>query len=426
MHTENVQEDYKRALLTTFFIQKRIIFATAIVIFTASVLVSFFWPRTYASYGSIFVKGEKAEKTPGALEKEEIRSHDITREDLNSESEILISADVIKNTISQLKSQKLYKQSRPSLMSLVYKLINKAAASDAASNSEIYQIKKCLSTEIVPTTNVIKITMTDHDPKYAVLFLNTLMEQFMKYRAQLYTTEETKLFFSQQVTDARQGLEEREDKLLSLYKKGETILPAKEIENNLFMKKDLEQDLYYLKQSAMEKTRLLKYIEKALKNKEVNYFSFIEGNESITNLSKSLQDLVAEGGPIVAKYKKDTETYHLFNDQVNAMYNALRKEVEGYALNIRRQLDTINDKIDAAESRIDKINAQNVKFQELLVMSERIKRDIDLYKASYDIFSKRNEESRILSSPTGGNLQITILSKAFPSSGQIFPIPSLL
>lgn len=429
MKTEGLVEDYKRALLTTFFIQKRIIYFATAVIFTASVLVSFLWPKTYASYGSIFIKGERTEKNPHAIEKEEVRTHDLTKEDLNSESEILTSSEVIRNAISQMKANKNYKGGGMSIKSLVLKMLNLSKTADkdkGITDSEVQSIKKSITTEIVPTTNVIKITLNGNDPKYVVLLLDTLMNEFLKYRSQLYNTADTRSFYAQQVTDSKKGLESKEDLLLKLFKENETVLPAKDIDNNLFAIRDLEQDLYYLKQTAAEKTRLIQYIENALKDKEVNSFAFLEGNEAISNLSKSLQDMMTDGAPIVTKYTKESEKYRIYSEQVNVVYNSLKKEVEGYVSNIRRQLDTINDKIDNDERRLDKIKAQNLRLQELMVSTERIKRDLELDKATYDIFSKRNKEALISSSTVGGNLQISILSKAFPSSGPIFPIPGVL
>ncbi|MBF0517526.1 MAG: hypothetical protein HQK97_10505, partial [Nitrospirae bacterium] len=166
-----------------------------------------------------------------------------------------------------------------------------------------------------------------------------------------------------------------------------------------------------------EKKHLIEYIEKSLQGKELSYFSFIEGNEAITNLSKALQELVADGGPIVTRYSADSDKVKLFNEQVSNMSKALRKEVEDYVSNQKRQLETISEKIDSVEKRIDKIQTQDVKLQELLIASERIKRDIDIAKNSYDIFSKRGEESRISSSSEAGNFLISIMGKAFPSGG---------
>ncbi|MBF0552995.1 MAG: SH3 domain-containing protein [Nitrospirae bacterium] len=428
MRAESMVEDYKRALLTTFFVQKRIIYLATAVIFLSAVLVSFLWPKTYAAYGSILVKGKKSDKSPNAIEKEEIRPNPVSKEDLNSESEILVSPDVIRSTIVQMRDKNQYKQSR-SIVSTVIALLKSAKGTGkekAIQESEIYKIKKSITTEIIPSTNVIKITLNDNDPQYAVLLLDTLMSQFLVYRSQIYNPEAARTFFIDQVTDSRKSIEGKEDQLLDLSKEGIGVMPVKEIENNLSLKKDLEQDLHYLKQNAMEKKRMIEYIDNALKSKEINYFSFIEGNEAITNLSKNLQELVADGGPIVTRYNKDTEKVNLFNEQVNNMYNSLKREVQGYVNNIKRQLETINDKIDSVERRIDKIQAEDVKLEKTLIDQERLKRDIDIYKVSYDIFSKRKEESSVSSSAAAGNFLISIMGKAFPSSGPIFPIPGLL
>ncbi len=428
MKTNAVIEDYKRELLTTFFVQKRIIYFVAAAIFIASILVSFLWPKTYAAYGSILVKGKKAEKSPDAIEKEEIKPFPVTKEDLNSESEILTSPDVIRNTLIFLKENNLKNNAASKRFSFLalFKIKKKTTGNITIEESEIYKIKKRITTEIVPITNVIKITVQDRDSKYAVLFLDTLMEQFLKYRMQLYNSAESKSFFKQQVTESKKSIEDKEDELMKLYKEGDGVMPAKEIENNLLIKKDLEQDLYHFKQSAIEKAQIIQQINNALQSREISFFSFLDGNESITGLSKSLQALVAERNTILSKYSKESEKAQYIDEQVTATYNALKKEISDYNNNIKRQLETINEKIDSVEQRIEKIQTQNMKLQELTIATERVKRDIEIYKLSYDIFSKRKEESRITSSSEAGTFLISIMGKAFPSSGPIFPIPMLL
>ncbi|MCC6347286.1 MAG: hypothetical protein IT388_08895, partial [Nitrospirales bacterium] len=51
MKPEHYKEDYKKELITVMFAQKRIIIATVLVIFGCSLLIAFFWPRSYAAYG---------------------------------------------------------------------------------------------------------------------------------------------------------------------------------------------------------------------------------------------------------------------------------------------------------------------------------------------------------------------------------------
>ncbi|MBF0517527.1 MAG: hypothetical protein HQK97_10510, partial [Nitrospirae bacterium] len=250
MKSEGMIEDYKRVLLTTFFVQKRIIYFAAAVIFISAVLVSFLWPKTYAAYGSILVKGKKSDKSPGAIEKEEIRPFPVSKEDLNSESEILVSPDVIRSTILQMREKNQYKHSHSLLGSLasLFKTSKGADQDKTVAEGEIYAIKKSVATEIIPSTNVIKITLTDHNPQYAVLLLDTLMDQYLQYRTQIYNPAGANKFFLHQVTDSRASIEGKEDELLKIMKDAEVAMPAKEIENNLGMKKDLEQDLHYLKQ----------------------------------------------------------------------------------------------------------------------------------------------------------------------------------
>jgi len=72
------------------------------------------------------------------------------------------------------------------------------------------------------------------------------------------------------------------------------------------------------------------------------------------------------------------------------------------------------------EREIDDINRHNVSLQKQIIDTNRIERDANLYKFSYDTFSKRREESVAV---TAKNMpsNVSILSEAFPSDGPVFP-----
>ena len=115
-------ENYLRELYFIFFRQKTLIIWTAGIIFTLALLISFFWPATYAAEGHVLVRGKKVEKSPEVIEQEYNRAERVSKEDLvseerqtntaifmigkHNESYIITSGNPIKNDhIDSLKSR---------------------------------------------------------------------------------------------------------------------------------------------------------------------------------------------------------------------------------------------------------------------------------------------------------------------------------
>ena len=101
------------------------------------------------------------------------------KEDLLSEVRIIVSPNVIKKTIAELK--KTGKVSFEDNKDLV---------------KEIYSIQNKLDTEIIPVSNIIELTYYDNDPQKAVVLLSELMNQYIDFRLRVYNPVESDSFFS--------------------------------------------------------------------------------------------------------------------------------------------------------------------------------------------------------------------------------------
>ncbi|MCI4624828.1 MAG: GumC family protein [Candidatus Magnetoovum sp. WYHC-5] len=434
------EPNYKREIFTILFAHKKVICYSMLFIFVCSVGIALLWPPTYSAFGSLLIKGKKLEKSPEALEKAEVRNLPIEKEDLYSEAEILTSPDVIQKTINYLKANNLYKKEevgkysfdvlKEKLSKLVGQLIPSYSAKDTAMNGglyrEIYAIKSNIKTEILPSSNVIQITLFNKDHRYAVILLETLMDQYLKYRSELYNPLSTKSFYSVQVDDYRNGIDEKEKELLAIVEENQAVNPEKEIENNLVLKKTLQEQLNIVEYRAIEKSQNLALLDKTLASKKIEYFSFISNNAAILGLGKSLQTLVVEQKKILSKYLPESEQGVVAEKQIKDTYDALKNEVISYRNSLDNDLKIINEKLKKIKREIADIDAQNIKLHKQFIAEERIKRDIDVYKMSYETFFVRREEARITTSTDAANFFVSIIKKAFPSNGPVFPKPILV
>ncbi|MBZ0155182.1 MAG: GumC family protein [Alphaproteobacteria bacterium] len=419
-------EDYKKELITILFAQKRIIAATTLVIFGCSLLIAFFWPPTYAAYGSVLVKVKKPMKSPEELERAQVSPSIVTKEDLTSEVEILTSHDVIKRTVSHLREKNIRLADEGTFSPLrllggfVTAVRHYFSDSPAGlSGKEVYRIKESLKTEVIPLSNIIEVTYYHSDPRYAVTFLNALLDQYVAYRMRVYYPEETREFFIEQAGGLSEQLEKKRRDWIEIIEKNRISDPLKEIENNLHVRKDLEGQLATLENAAIEKKVSIEYLNQALEKKGIQFFSFID-RIAISNLSASLQRLYSEYGGVLRTYKPSSDKARPVEKQLLEDLSVLRAEVQAYRDSLARELDGLNQKIVRTRTNIREITDRNVELQKQNINTQKIALEMELLKLSYETFAKRKEEA--VSGASGpSSSYLSILSRAFPSNGPIFP-----
>lgn len=412
-------ENYIRELYFILFRQWKIIIGTTILFFVIAFLIAFLWPPTYSASGSVLLKGRKMEKSPEAIERLELRPSGLRREDLQSEVEIMISPDVIERTVKYLQGKNLYRKD--------IKVIN-----------EVYSIQKNLSTKIIPISNIIEITFLSKNRTDAVNVLNTLMEQYINSRLQIYSPSEAEKFYSEQADMFRDELYKKEKDMVGIIEGSMVADPQKEIDSNLLLKQALEQQLSFVKNEAIDRRLTiqhldnavkekdpqmfsLKYLDNALKGKDFHLFSFIE-TLPFVNFNSKLQELYIERGKVLRSYNENSDKVKLIDKQIRETISRLKSEVNAYKENQVKLLRIAEDKIRNIEDKLEKITARNVELKKALVDIQRVEREVKLSESSYDAFAKRREESKADRAGTATTLAtISVVSRAFPSEGPVFP-----
>ncbi|MCP3927697.1 MAG: hypothetical protein GY705_01185 [Bacteroidetes bacterium] len=422
MKTENIT----REVLNIIFAKKQIIIATTIVIFCFSIYVAFFGRQIFSASASILVREKGVAKNPAALEeiKQQIERFKLSKEDLSSEIETLTSFEVIERTTKQLESQNYFSNSDESGQKSEGKI--KEAVSSAKndqtisqSHKRVYDIKSNLSTSVIPASNVIEIKLKGSDPQKTVLVLNTLLDQYLLYHADIHNPAKQE-FFSDHAEKFRQGMEEKNKELLELVEQKRVSEPKKEMENNLNLKFELEKELYSLQNEIIDKNILIENVEKALEKEGVQFYLFLE-KFPLGTLSKKLQDLFIERGNLLRKYSEKNVNITLIDRQIDTVFAKLKEEVSLFMQTIENQVDTIEVKISLIEKRLNSIAEENIQLQKLIVDLNRVNKEMKMFEISYETFSRRREETRIISSSDSSLLAVSVISRAFPSNGPIFP-----
>lgn len=404
-------EDYKREFVSILFAQKHLIFWTAFVIFAGAVLIAFYWPATYSATGAVLVKSKQPVKSTAALEdKVPRRFVELSKEDLASEAELLMSPEVVSNTVKYL--------------GVKYPAYAESSGNGEVPSEAVYRILRNLKTEVVPLSNVISLLYYGAEPKEAVDTLNILMEQYIIQRGRIYNPGRSGKFFSDQAGRFRNNLEEKEGELLQLIEDTGVSDPEKELNNNIALKQAMEKDLSLLGNQYLDTKAKLDHLQQALASEDIQYFSYID-SFVIVELGKRLTQLYLERGRLLRNYLPDSEAVRTVTLQIDDTYATLKSEASSYMNSISTQLAALEEKIRNAETAIARYDQRNIELRKQIIEATGILRDAKLANFSYETYAKRAEEELIDSSlnASGITTSVSILNHAFPSDGPVFPKP---
>ncbi len=404
--------DYLREFVTIVCARKGIIGASTVVIFAAALLVAFLWPPSYAVTGSILVKAKKLEKSPEALEKTQFRLFRLTKEDLTSETELILAPDLLRATILAVAAEGRYYPG--------------VADDDEALTRAVSEAAKKLDIEVLPNSNIIRLTLVDRDRAFAETFMRHHLEEYVRYRNEVYSPARVTTFFEQQAQRFTRELKAKEEELGQLAHQTGATDPSQEISNNLLLQKDLELQLTQARTQARHLERQLAQVRAALAKEDQQLFSFIE-NPAINALSVKLQDLVIARQKKLGVYLPQTTTIRAYDEQVRLALATLRREVQTYADDLAVRLEIARGLASDLERQVNELRQRNLALNDTRIRMTQLQRDIGILKQSYEIFVKRWEEAKINTTSTVDSLfSISILGEPFCSGTPVFPNKRLL
>ncbi len=399
-------EDYMREFVQICFAQKKTIIWTTILFTLAAVAIYYLYPKTYAADGSILVRSNQLVTDRSTLESVQSRVQEITTAELTTENEMLLSPDVIENTIKRMAEQNLY--------------FTNADTEGDMLKQRVGEIQGSLVTEILPSTKVIKVQLKDGKPERAVKILENHFMEYIAFTSGVSNPSEAKTFFGDTAEGFDTELQAKEDELVKLAKEGNTANPVSEIESNLQIKRNLEQQLDVVRNQWIEKDLFVKHLREVLASPEVQFYSFIE-NQAIQLLGEKVQTLVLERGQMLRIYSEGSEKVKRVDEHIEIAYAALKSEVVDYLANQETQLDILRDQIESLEVRLEEINKRNLELQETVIANQRVQREADLLKLSYDTFARRREEARVSGGGNNPLVSVSVLSRPFYAGSPVFP-----
>lgn len=438
-------ENYLKIIIMMFFANARLILISMVFFGIVSILIVILAPPVYHITGSVIVKAKKI-SAPAESAQERTTNRSLmpaTIEDVHLETKVVSNPELVKTSISQLIQEgvsfdSLLQNWNP-LSGLILHFFKKnrdeTSAPVSVADSATQVIIDKLKTVIVPGANLISVEMNTKDPVLGARILNTIFDNYLQFRLQIFTDPSALDLFADQAKNYKVALEDLEKKKLAILQKYRISDAKHEIVNQLNLLEIQKKELYQLEDGQLRLQREVEYLQdlisKYLRDPSNMYQPFPHdfGDEKIKNFSQQLDALLFNYYDALNIYQSDTEKIKLLESQIRKLWYKMINLVQ---TNVRRQSDEIETSkqiIAGKKSTIEQLIHRNQVISEGGFELTRIETEIALNRDNYEAFLRKFEEARIeQTSEVTQKSNVQILSRAAVPGTPIFPkrIPVLI
>jgi len=451
----NPKENYLHEFFRIFFanrqLVKRIFFAFAVI----ALLLPLVLRQSFDIGAEVIVQSKKLSQsdTNTALAQETDKFIPPSLADMETESNILRSPTLIRQTISQLRSEDKYTVEPGMLDRWVFGPLHAhvidpmrtalglkvASAGDSQLDAMTEQAVKNLKVDTLPGSNVISVNYSFADPAQGTAFVARLLDNYLKNRQDLQSNELPESFYEQKKLQYQTRLDDLESKRLALLEANGSSDPKEEITFRLNAINTEEQALNLYRDRLLQSQRWLDYLKTALasaSSAKMNDYSFpftftttvdnvaFEDRE-IKQLGEQLTTQVSRYGNDVAIFQPNSEPMQLQRDQITRTRQQFLKVVANRISEREKDLTVVQEVIGQKTARIADLKGRIHQLQETQSKARQLDTEIDALHKAFFTYTQRYEESR-------GQGQLDnlsnarILSAPYQPTEAAFPRPGLI
>ncbi|MBU0993305.1 MAG: hypothetical protein KJ737_12495 [Proteobacteria bacterium] len=438
-----------RQLSIIFFANKRLIFFTTSVLSILTLVVAFFYPPVYNIEGSILIKSKKVQVPFESSNETKVTRVILppTKEDVILETRVITNLDLIETSITDLieRGELVINESFSPIDYIKNKIIKpvKQRLFHSVEARELTEVEKMaldisenLNINIVPGSNIIDVLLQSNDADQGTLILNSMFDNYLLFRLDLFTSKGTNDFFLEQMNIYKDKLDEFEQQKLNLLDELKVVDVDNDVMININLVDSITKEMDKLDDEYIEKGRAVQYLDillmRFLKN-DVNIyqpFPYKFENQDIREFNEQLNVLRFDYLKKTKIYKKDTPTIRILEDQIKKLSEKQLFLIKSTIREKKYELETIKGSIENKQNKLDLLLVEIKKAKAVDSKLNRLLYDIKLYQDNYKIFFSKYEESRIeQKSQITQMSNVQILSKAgvpdkpyFPRKPLVIPI----
>ncbi|MCY1399821.1 polysaccharide chain length determinant protein, PEP-CTERM locus subfamily [compost metagenome] len=381
--------------------------------------------------------------------------------DMETESSILHSPTLIRQTVSQMRDEGYFAETPGMLQRLVFDplrayvinplrehLINPIRDAlglevdpvrDTVLDSLTAQAVKDLEVATIPGSNVVSITYSSADPAQGTVFVQRLLDNYLTHRRVLQNTDLPESFYEQKKSQYQTRLDGLEGTRLGLLESIKSSSPTEEITFRLNAINVEEQALNQFRDRLLQNQRWVEYLKASLAATKAGRvddtfpFTFSTNIDNVAQEDREIRQLGEQLTNQVARYQNDlaifqpgSEPMLVQREQIQRARQQFLKVVDNRIRERTNELAIIGSVIDQKSKRI---NEYHNRIRELQLTQSKLRQvdtEIEALHKAFFTYTQRYEESRGADLLNNDLSNARILSAPFEPTEASFPKPLLI
>ena len=362
-----------------------------------------------------------------------------TKEDVNTEIELIQSDSVLEETVRSFEDEKLRLSEKKRIfdkitdfigdaIDFILVLINLKDKVLTPLEAQVSLLKNSLEIEALFSSNIIFVSLEAQDPERATTVLNRLLQIYIKHHNAVFSIDEGQKFYNDQTMNYKIKLEDAERELKEFKKNMNIVDIDKQNLANITLLAELTKELHLLEIVYDEAKSRIELLTNAFSNNnELLITKEMRIIPAIFELEKGMVPLFIKRSEINKNFTKTSREYQEINGQIKMIENDIRNVVLRAIKTDELELASLGMKKRSLQEKIMQLKAIANKLQENEHRLQELKRNIGLHKNNYILYSSKTEDSRVYSEQRNRDLaNVTIADHPRASSNPVWPNKMLL
>ena len=457
-------ENYLHEFMRIFFSNSRLIkrFFLAFVVLTLLLAISL--KQSFDITAEVIVQSKKLSQTDStsSLSAETDKFIPTSLVDMETESNILRSSSLTRQTLIELSSEGLFEQSDSLFKKTIINPIKKFIISplknyiinpikkiigldtdpirDTRLDELLQKTLKDLKVETLPGSNIILITFSSADPAQGTIFVDRLLRNYLKNRQDLQSNELPQVFYEQKKLHYKDRIDDLESSRLSILEEAKTSDPTEEITFRLNAINTEEQSLNIYYDRLLESKQWLNYLKENLslakKSSNANFtfpFTFKQTIGNIAYEDREMKDIGEKLAEQISRlhnaslaFTSDSLPIKQQRKQLGVTHQQFLTLVSNRVTERTKEQDIIQSTIEQKTARIEEYKARVKSLQEIQSKLRQFDTEIDALHKAFFAYTQRYEESLGQNIIDGALSNARILSKPYEPADAAFPKPMVI
>ncbi|EMG37778.1 hypothetical protein PCS_01428 [Desulfocurvibacter africanus PCS] len=437
----NKSEDYLRQFFIILFAHKRFMLWVGTAFTLAAVAVAYLFPPVYEVSGLILVKSKKIELPP-EHPGERANSRSVlppSREDVLSEIRIVRSRELINRTAQDLIAKNAIPDEEQN--DSAFKVWIKSHAKQALVGLGLLQdlnlspteklvrsIEEDLEAIVVPGSNVIELRLMSADPKVGATIINTVMEQYLRYRLMIFSSQSSEEVFAGHYDRYMAQIQALEQQKVNLLRQHSITVSDSTGENQTLMINAIVAELQVLEDDMYRQERTLEFLGglaaryNAQGNGNMEPISYSFSNPELNAFNQNLNELLFSYTQAMKNYKRSSPVVLQLQKQIVETRRNILVLINNDIATRQNDLATQRTLVQRKREQLEELRTSNIELAATKMELDRIEEAIRLYRQNLETFFTAREDSKIeKESELARMANVQVFNWATPPDRPAFP-----